>query len=157
MAFVDDPKLVRGLDYYTRTTFEFVHSGLTGSQTAIGGGGRYDGLSEELGGPSAAVASAGPSAWTAPSWRWRPRAASCPAATSWTSSRCRSATRRGEVLFELVTTLRRAGVAADFAYGSKGIKAAMKAADRSGARYALVARRAGHRGEHHSDQGTGDR
>ncbi|MBW8803458.1 MAG: histidine--tRNA ligase, partial [Catenulisporales bacterium] len=51
VAFVDDPKLVRGLDYYTRTTFEFVHDGL-GSQSAIGGGGRYDGLSEELGGPS---------------------------------------------------------------------------------------------------------
>jgi histidyl-tRNA synthetase len=43
-----------------------------------------------------------------------------------------------ELLFELVTTLRRAGVAADFGYGSKGLKAAMKAADRSGARYALV-------------------
>ena len=43
-----------------------------------------------------------------------------------------------EFLFELVTTLRRSGVAADFGYGSKGLKAAMKAADRSGARYALV-------------------
>ncbi len=51
VAFVDDPKLVRGLDYYTRTTFEFVHDGL-GSQSAIGGGGRYDGLSEMLGGPA---------------------------------------------------------------------------------------------------------
>ena len=46
----DDPRLVRGLDYYTRTTFEFVHDGL-GAQSAIGGGGRYDGLSEMLGGP----------------------------------------------------------------------------------------------------------
>ena len=44
------PRLVRGLDYYTRTTFEFVHDGL-GAQSAIGGGGRYDGLSEALGGP----------------------------------------------------------------------------------------------------------
>ncbi|HEY5336180.1 MAG TPA: histidine--tRNA ligase, partial [Mycobacteriales bacterium] len=43
VAYVDDPRLVRGLDYYTRTTFEFVHDGL-GSQSAIGGGGRYDGL-----------------------------------------------------------------------------------------------------------------
>src|ERR687892_576762 len=45
-----EPRLVRGLDYYTRTTFEFVAAGL-GSQDAVGGGGRYDGLSESLGGP----------------------------------------------------------------------------------------------------------
>ena len=51
VAFEDDPKLVRGLDYYTRTTFEFVHDGL-GSQSAVGGGGRYDGLSEMIGGPA---------------------------------------------------------------------------------------------------------
>ena len=51
VAYEDDPKLVRGLDYYTRTTFEFVHDGL-GSQSAVGGGGRYDGLSEMIGGPA---------------------------------------------------------------------------------------------------------
>lgn len=51
VVFEDDPKLVRGLDYYTRTTFEFVHDGL-GSQSAVGGGGRYDGLSEMIGGPA---------------------------------------------------------------------------------------------------------
>ena len=45
------PRLVRGLDYYTRTTFEFVHDGL-GAQSAVGGGGRYDGLSEQIGGPA---------------------------------------------------------------------------------------------------------
>ncbi len=50
MAFEDTPTLVRGLDYYTRTTFEFVHDGL-GAQSAVGGGGRYDGLSESIGGP----------------------------------------------------------------------------------------------------------
>ena len=50
VSWEDDPRLVRGLDYYTRTTFEFVHDGL-GSQSAIGGGGRYDGLSEDIGGP----------------------------------------------------------------------------------------------------------
>jgi histidyl-tRNA synthetase len=43
------PRMVRGLDYYTRTTFEFVHPGL-GAQSGIGGGGRYDGLMSELGG-----------------------------------------------------------------------------------------------------------
>lgn len=45
----ENPRLVRGLDYYTRTTFEFVHTGL-GAQSGIGGGGRYDGLMAELGG-----------------------------------------------------------------------------------------------------------
>jgi histidyl-tRNA synthetase len=47
-----NPRLVRGLDYYTRTTFEFTHGGL-GAQNALLGGGRYDGLSEMLGGPKA--------------------------------------------------------------------------------------------------------
>ncbi len=47
-----NPRLVRGLDYYTRTTFEFTHGGL-GAQNALLGGGRYDGLSEALGGPKA--------------------------------------------------------------------------------------------------------
>jgi histidyl-tRNA synthetase len=136
VAFVDDPKLVRGLDYYTRTTFEFVHDGL-GSQSAIGGGGRYDGLSEELGGPSL------------PSVGWAlgvDRTALALEAEGIELSGVEQlgvfavplgdeARRR---LFELVTNLRRSGIAADFAYGNKGIKAAMKAADRSGARYALV-------------------
>jgi histidyl-tRNA synthetase len=45
-------RLVRGLDYYTRTTFEFTHGGL-GAQNALLGGGRYDGLSEGIGGPHA--------------------------------------------------------------------------------------------------------
>ncbi|NUP46939.1 MAG: histidine--tRNA ligase [Catenulispora sp.] len=136
VAYVDDPKLVRGLDYYTRTTFEFVHDGL-GSQSAIGGGGRYDGLSEELGGPSL------------PSVGWAlgvDRTALALEAEGVELSGVEQlgvfAVPLGEEarrrLFELVTTLRRAGVAADFAYGNKGIKAAMKAADRSGARYALV-------------------
>lgn len=46
-----NPRLVRGLDYYTKTTFEFVHDGL-GAQSGIGGGGRYDGLMAQLGGQS---------------------------------------------------------------------------------------------------------
>ncbi len=48
-----DPRLVRGLDYYTRTTFEFTHDAGLGTQNALLGGGRYDGLSEMLGGPRA--------------------------------------------------------------------------------------------------------
>ncbi|MHB8304076.1 MAG: histidine--tRNA ligase [Acidobacteriaceae bacterium] len=52
VPYTVNPRLVRGLDYYTRTTFEFVHGGL-GSQNALLGGGRYDGLSEAIGGPKA--------------------------------------------------------------------------------------------------------
>lgn len=50
IPFEDAPRLVRGLDYYVRTTFEFDHP-LLGAQSGIGGGGRYDGLSESIGGP----------------------------------------------------------------------------------------------------------
>ncbi len=52
VEFQENDRLVRGLDYYTRTAFEFTHGAL-GAQNAILGGGRYDGLSESLGGPSA--------------------------------------------------------------------------------------------------------
>ena len=51
IAFTINPRMVRGLDYYTGTTFEFVHE-LLGAQSGIGGGGRYDGLMEQLGGQS---------------------------------------------------------------------------------------------------------
>jgi len=49
ISYVLNPRMVRGLDYYTGTTFEFVHE-LLGAQSGIGGGGRYDGLMEQLGG-----------------------------------------------------------------------------------------------------------
>ncbi|WP_194907972.1 histidine--tRNA ligase [Catenulispora rubra] len=137
VAFVDDPKLVRGLDYYTRTTFEFVHSGITGSPTAIGAGGRYDGLSEDLGGPNL------------PSVGWalgvdrtvlalQAEGRAVPGGEQLEVFAVPLGDEARELLFELVTMLRRAGVAADFGYGGKGMKAAMKAADRSGAKYALI-------------------
>src|SRR5439155_17333893 len=52
--FTIEPRLVRGLDYYTRTTFEFQAPALEAAQNGIGGGGRYDGLAEQLGGPPTA-------------------------------------------------------------------------------------------------------
>jgi histidyl-tRNA synthetase len=51
VAFVVDPKLVRGLDYYTRTTYEAIATAGLGAQSTVAGGGRYDGLVKELGGP----------------------------------------------------------------------------------------------------------
>ncbi|GGP64119.1 histidine--tRNA ligase [Streptomyces abikoensis] len=137
VAFEDDEKLVRGLDYYTRTTFEFVHDGL-GSQSAVGGGGRYDGLSEMIGGP--ALPSVG---WalgvdrTVLALKAEGIDLELPAATQVFAVPLGEEARR--VLFGVVTELRRAGVATDFAFGGKGLKNAMKSANRSGARFALVA------------------
>ncbi|MEU4998873.1 histidine--tRNA ligase [Streptomyces sp. NPDC021622] len=137
VAYEDDPKLVRGLDYYTRTTFEFVHDGL-GSQSAVGGGGRYDGLSEMIGGPS--LPSVG---WalgvdrTVLALEAEGVELELPSATSVFAVPLGEEARR--VLFSKVTELRRAGVAADFSYGGKGLKGAMKNANRSGARFTVVA------------------
>ncbi|QPP09845.1 histidine--tRNA ligase [Streptomyces bathyalis] len=136
VAYEDDPRLVRGLDYYTRTTFEFVHDGL-GSQSAVGGGGRYDGLSEMIGGPE--LPSVG---WalgvdrTVLALRAEGVELELPAATDVFAVPIGDEARRA--LFRVVTELRREGVAADFAYGGKGMKNAMKSANRSGARYALL-------------------
>ncbi|MCX4668623.1 histidine--tRNA ligase [Streptomyces sp. NBC_01381] len=137
VAYEDDAKLVRGLDYYTRTTFEFVHDGL-GSQSAVGGGGRYDGLSEMIGGPS--LPSVG---WalgvdrTVLALEAEGVELELPSATSVFAVPLGEEARR--VLFSKVTELRRAGVAADFSYGGKGLKGAMKNANRSGARFTVVA------------------
>ncbi|MFF4081896.1 histidine--tRNA ligase [Streptomyces sp. NPDC001777] len=137
VVYEDDEKLVRGLDYYTRTTFEFVHDGL-GSQSAVGGGGRYDGLSEMIGGP--ALPSVG---WalgvdrTVLALEAEGVELELPAITSVFAVPLGEEARR--VLFGVVTQLRRDGVAADFAYGNRGLKGAMKSANRSGARFTIVA------------------
>jgi len=139
IPFTDAPRLVRGLDYYNRTTYEFEHA-LLGAQSGIGGGGRYDGLSEDIGGPplpgigfavgldrivlaiEAERASAGQ-----------------PAA----GSGCQvfgvplGADAHADVL-ALITKLRRAGVRADMAFGARGLKGALRAADRSGAAFAAL-------------------
>jgi len=137
VAYEDDPKLVRGLDYYTRTTFEFVHGGL-GSQSAVGGGGRYDGLSQDLGGPAL------------PSVGWALGVDRTVLAME-AEGLLDEAEPRVEVFavplndearrlfFGVLGELRREGVRADTLFGVRGIKGSMKAADRSGARYALVA------------------
>jgi histidyl-tRNA synthetase len=137
VAYEDDPRLVRGLDYYTRTTFEFVHDGL-GSQSAVGGGGRYDGLSEMIGGPE--LPSVG---WalgvdrTVLALKAEGVELPLPRVTDVYAVPLGDEARRA--LFTAVTMLRRAGVAADLAYGGRGMKNAMKSANRSGARVALVA------------------
>jgi histidyl-tRNA synthetase len=136
VAYEPAPRLVRGLDYYTRTTFEFLHDGL-GAQSAVGGGGRYDGLAEEIGGPAL------------PGIGWAlgvdrtvlaleaegVELPALPTCAVFFVPLGEAAKRRSAVL---VAALRRDGVAADLAYGDRGMKGAMKAADRSGASYAVV-------------------
>ena len=131
------PTLVRGLDYYMRTTFELVHDGL-GAQSAVGGGGRYDGLSQAIGGPPlpgigwALGVERTVLALRAEGARCRPPSPACRCSSS------PSARPRRPGASRLVGALRRGGVAADLAYGDRGMKGAMKAADRSGAPYAVV-------------------
>jgi histidyl-tRNA synthetase len=136
IAYVDNPRMVRGLDYYTKTTFEFVHDGL-GAQSGIGGGGRYDGLMATLGGPPLTGVGFGLGVDRTL------LACRAEGMAPWSVARCEvfgvplgdAAQRR---LVALAGALRRTGVRVDLAYGGRGLKGAMKAADRSGARYTLV-------------------
>jgi histidyl-tRNA synthetase len=136
IPWTDNPRLVRGLDYYVRTVYEFDHP-LLGAQSGIGGGGRYDGLSETIGGPPlpgigfglgldrtvlAMEAEQVPAVSAA-----RIQVYGVPLGAE--------AERR---IFGLINELRRAGIAADQSFGGRGLKGAMKGADRSGAAYALI-------------------
>ena len=137
VPYVINPRLVRGLDYYTKTTFEFVHDGL-GAQSGIGGGGRYDGLMAELGGRDLSGIGFGLGVdRTVLALRAEGK-------TAGDTSRCDVfGVPMGEQaklrLAALAADLRRAGVRVDLAYGDRGVKASMRSADRSGARLALVA------------------
>jgi histidyl-tRNA synthetase len=146
VGYVVNPRLVRGLDYYTKTTFEFVHDGL-GAQSGIGGGGRYDGLMAQLGGQDLSGIGFGLGVdRTVLALRAEGVAVGDP-------SRCEVfgvplGDRAKLELARLAAALRATGVRADLAYGDRGIKGAMRAADRSGARIALVA------GDRDIDAGT---
>lgn len=137
VKYVVNPRLVRGLDYYTKTTFEFVHDGL-GAQSGIGGGGRYDGLMRQLGGQDLSGIGFGLGVdRTVLALRAEGK-------TVGNASRCDVyGVPLGEqakvAIAKLGAALRAAGVRVDIAYGDRGLKGAMRAADRSGARLALVA------------------
>lgn len=135
VSFRIEPRLVRGFDYYTRTTFEFIGMALAGAQNAVGGGGRYNGLVEQVGGPPTpgigfgigvervllACDAEGVFPVAAP-----PLDAFVVDLTG------------GEAARDLVAELRGAGLAADRAYDGRSLKAQLKLADRSGARAALI-------------------
>ncbi|WP_059020110.1 histidine--tRNA ligase [Mycobacterium sp. M26] len=137
VPYVINPRMVRGLDYYTKTTFEFVHDGL-GAQSGIGGGGRYDGLMRQLGGQDLSGIGFGLGVdRTVLALRAEGK-------TVGNTTRCDVfGVPLGEQakleLAKVGAALRAAGVRVDLAYGDRGVKGAMRAADRSGARFALVA------------------
>lgn len=130
------PRLVRGLDYYVRTTFECVHDGL-GAQSAIGGGGRYDGLIETLGGPAIGGIGFGlgvDRTCLAVEAEGIDLSATDPLNVYVIALGDECVTPA----FTLLTRLRSNGVSSDFAFDGRSMKAAMKGADRSGAHVALI-------------------
>lgn len=137
VPLTDAPRLVRGLDYYTRTTFEYVHEGL-GAQSAVGGGGRYDGLAQTLGGPAlpGIGLALGLDRLLLALRAEHHLPAEAPRCAVFAVSVGDAARRE---LIRLVAALRDAGVPADFSYGTGGLKGALRAADRSGARLAVLA------------------
>ncbi|HYF26062.1 MAG TPA: histidine--tRNA ligase [Baekduia sp.] len=132
VAYEVDPTLVRGLDYYTRTIFEFT-SGDLGAQSAVGGGGRYDGLAEQLGGPPTPGCG-----WAAGIERMllaaepRPEPEPvCDLFVAWEPD-CRAQA------FELVTRARGAGLGAQMDLAGRSRKGQLKQAGRLGARYVAL-------------------
>lgn len=131
------PTLVRGLDYYTRTAFEFVAEGLSPQQATLFGGGRYDGLAEALGGPPVPGVGYGMGLervllalrdeGLAPPEE--------PGVDVYVVALGAEARATGR---ELVRLLRGAGVAADISFEDRPLKSQLKLADRTGARFAAI-------------------
>ena len=136
VPYVINPRMVRGLDYYTKTTFEFVHEGL-GAQSGIGGGGRYDGLMRQLGGQDVSGIGFGLGVdRTLLALRAEGKTVG---ETSSCDVYCIPPEPDAKVdIAVLAAELRRAGVRVDVAYGDRSLKAALKAADRTGASIALI-------------------
>ena len=136
IAYTVNKRMVRGLDYYTGTAFEFVHHGL-GAQSGIGGGGRYDGLMAQLGGSELSGIGFGIGVDRC--------ILACEAegialpdssALDLFIVPISSSAKGGAVL--LAERLRSAGLQVDIAYGDRSLKGGMKAADKSRARFSLV-------------------
>ncbi|MCV7227001.1 histidine--tRNA ligase [Mycolicibacterium komossense] len=137
VPYVINPRMVRGLDYYTKTTFEFVHDGL-GAQSGIGGGGRYDGLMSQLGGQDLSGIGFGLGVdRTMLALKAEGKTVGSPARVD---VFCVPLGEQAKLaLVKVAASLRSSGVRVDLAYGDRGVKGAMRAADRSGATLALVA------------------
>ncbi|MFV8394480.1 histidine--tRNA ligase [Corynebacterium hindlerae] len=136
VPYVINPRMVRGLDYYNKTTFEFVHDGL-GAQSGVGGGGRYDGLMAQLGGQELSGVGFGLGVDRAllALKAEQQQVTAGNRVDVYGVAMGAEAKRR---MVGLINELRVAGISADMAYGDRGLKGAMKGADRAGAAYALV-------------------
>jgi histidyl-tRNA synthetase len=136
VEWTEAPRMVRGLDYYTRTTFEFSHP-LLGAQSGIGGGGRYDGLMSSIGGAELSGIGFGLGVD-------RTLLAAEAEGISVGSEHPLDVYAVGigaaakESVVRLVQALRTHGLRTDMAFGDRGLKGAMKAAGRSGAVYAVI-------------------
>jgi histidyl-tRNA synthetase len=128
-----DPTLVRGLDYYTRTVFEFSSDSL-GAQSGVGGGGRYDGLIELLGGPPTPGVG-----WAAGVERIllaaEPQPIAPPPLDLYVGFAKPEYRREA---FKLAADARRAGHSAQLELGGRSVKGLFKQADRAGARYVAI-------------------
>jgi len=136
ISYVINPRMVRGLDYYTGTTFEFIHEEL-GAQSGIGGGGRYDGLMEILGGQSLSGIGFGLGVDRA---LLAARAEGVLKEDQFSSDLFIIPVGESEKAkaLSIATELRNAGVRTEIAFGDRALKGAMKAADKSGSRYVIV-------------------
>jgi histidyl-tRNA synthetase len=136
ISYVLNPRMVRGLDYYTGTTFEFVHE-LLGAQSGIGGGGRYDGLMEQLGGQALSGIGFGLGVDRA---LLAAEAEGVIAPDAFASDLF--IIPLGEAAkvqaLTIAAELRRAGKVVEIAFGDRALKGAMKGADKSGATYVIV-------------------
>jgi len=135
IPYAIEDRLVRGLDYYRRTTFEYVADALDAAQNAIGGGGRYDRLAEDLGGP--------PTDGIGFALGVDRILLACDAeevfpAPALTMDAFVVDLVGGVAAREITHELRDAGLSADRRFGGGSMKAQMKAADRSGARFAVL-------------------
>ena len=136
IAFTINPRMVRGLDYYTGTTFEFVHD-LLGAQSGIGGGGRYDGLMGEIGGQDITGIGFGIGLDRA---LLAVEAEGVIISETFVSDLFiipMGLTAKSAAL-KYAADLRTAGFKVELAFGDRALKTAMKTADKSGARYSLV-------------------
>jgi len=136
IAYVINPRMVRGLDYYTGTTFEFVHE-LLGAQSGIGGGGRYDGLMEQLGGQSLSGIGFGLGVDRA---LLAAEAEGVIGDDAFVSDLF--IIPLGEMAkikaLTIAADLRAHGKTVEIAFGDRALKGAMKGADKSGATYVIV-------------------
>ncbi|PME08463.1 histidine--tRNA ligase [Corynebacterium ulcerans] len=136
VAYTVNPRMVRGLDYYTKTTFEFVHDGL-GAQSGIGGGGRYDGLMAQLGGQElSGIGYALGVDRCLLALQAEEKTVTDGSRVAVFGVPMGAAAKRSMV--GIVDKLRAQGISADMSYGDRGLKGAMKGADRAGARFTLV-------------------